>query len=171
MGSLMTPPPLAPSRAAPAAAVDVEIARLELERERLALERDRTNLEIQRLQVEALRPGIDAVIRFAEIGIRSLLILNGGAALALLSFASSASSRNEPVTFKTSLCAFGAGAALSVLTAGLSYAAQSAYNREARRPVPDQFIGGWLRNIAFVCGLIALGAFVVGMISAAQSFS
>jgi hypothetical protein len=150
---------------------DIEIARLQLEQERLALERERSALERARLQVEMIRPGIDAVIRFAEIGIRSLLILNGGAALALLSFASSASSRNEPVTFKASICAFGAGAALSVLTAGLSYASQSAYNSEARKPAPDHIMGVWLRNISFFCGLTALGMFVVGVVLASKSFN
>ena len=84
---------------------DAESVRIELERyraetdrlratldeERLALERHRADLDRYRAQLEfqnsQRRPMFEAVIRFAEMTVRSLLILNGVAALALLTFA------------------------------------------------------------------------------------
>ena len=65
---------------------ELETARLAIEEARLEVERQRLAVEQQRIRVEAYTPGLEGIIKFAEICIRSLLILNGGSALALLSF-------------------------------------------------------------------------------------
>ncbi len=50
------------------------------EAHRLELDRAKLETEKAKLQSEAARPSFDAVIRFAELAIRSLLLLSGGSA-------------------------------------------------------------------------------------------
>jgi hypothetical protein len=74
-----------------------DVARLQIEAYRAEIERAKTDLLRYSATLERHRPGFEAVIRFADITIRSLLLLNGGSALALLSFAGAAASHGERV--------------------------------------------------------------------------
>ena len=78
-------------------AIELDLAKLELERQRIEIDRRKAEIDEQRLNLdrqrfesldnwkaarEADRPLIDGGFRFADLAIRSLLILNGGAAQA-----------------------------------------------------------------------------------------
>ena len=133
--------------------------RLELERHRADLDRYRAKLEVENNQ---RRPMFEAVIRFAEMSVRSLLVLNGGAALGLLIFATSAAARGGSLTFKTALIAFGAGAVLSVTTAAFSYVAQSSYAVSEGQDRAHR-MGQVFRYAAMTCAVFGLAAFFVGI--------
>ncbi len=143
-------------------AVDPNIVRVQVEAYRAEIERHRADVERWRAenqrQLDGWRPAFEAVIRFADITIRSLLLLNGGSALALLSFAGNAASHGDRLRFVPSLIAFGVGAALSVLTAGLAYLAQNTFVEFQRERLAD-----WIRWVAVACAFAALGAFCAGM--------
>ena len=142
----------------------------ELERARLALDQERIKLDHYRVEMERYRPGFEATIRFADIAIRSLLILNGGAALALLTFAGNAASRGQQISFEWSLLAFGIGAAFSVATAGFSYLSQSLYT-EGEAGTPYARLGLSMRLVAFAIGFVAWLLFLVGIGLAVCSFA
>jgi len=112
-----------------------EHERINIEKDRLYIEIQKFHLEKEKIREEHRRKSFDAVIKFAEITIRSLLILNGGSALAVLTFASSRVSKGidqnvdkimnvSDESMARMVIAFGFGALLSVLTAGWSYLSQ-----------------------------------------------
>lgn len=85
--------------------------------------------ERHKVEVAASSSSFDATIGFAELAIKSLLLLCGGAAVALLSFAGSRASTTQISldAYATAVAFFGAAAAGAVLTAGLSYLAQVSF--------------------------------------------
>lgn len=109
-------------------------------------------------------------MRFAELAVRSLLILNGGAALGLLTFASNQTKNGgSSINYADAVCLFGVGAALSVMTAGLSYLAQYYFTHE------DDDWQTWVARIlrwgAIVVWLTSIALFVFGVRSAASAIS
>ncbi|MGQ0457731.1 MAG: hypothetical protein ACT4OU_11785 [Hyphomicrobium sp.] len=121
---------------------------------RLALERDR-------LEVERLRPEIEARNTFADRCIQSLLLLNGGAAVALLAYIGE--SKVPWACLYPSLLHFGKGTALAVATACAAYVTQILFAEW-----PDE------RDVARIVriGAMALGAasiyyFMQGIFAAA----
>jgi hypothetical protein len=165
---------------------DAESARIELDRyraetdrlratldeERLALERHRVDLDRYRAQLDfqnsQRRPMFEAVIRFAEMTVRSLLILNGVAAIALLTFVGNAAARAGALNFRLALIAFGAGAVLSVVTAAFFYVAQSSYAVSEGQDRSHK-LGQIFRHAAMTCGFFGLVAFFVGVGMAATA--
>jgi hypothetical protein len=146
----------------------LERTRLDLDRYRAETERYRAELDRYRAEVEGrYRPLFEATIRFAEMYVRSLLVLNGGAALGLLTFVSSAAARGGSGNYKPALLAFGSGAALAVLTAGFSYVAQFCYSNSSGDDWKIKI--GYGVHIAAACwGTFALAAFGVGIWQAAS---
>jgi hypothetical protein len=71
--------------------------RVELERYRADLERYRADLEKWKVIVESRRPMFEAAMRYAELAIRSLLLVAEGAAIALAGFAGHALGSGNPV--------------------------------------------------------------------------
>jgi hypothetical protein len=115
------------------------------------------------------KESFEATMRFAELAVRSLLILNGGAALGLLTFASNQSKNGAPpINYADAVWLFGIGAALSVLTAGFAYVAQYFFTHESddwKEKVAIGFqlaaVAAWLFSMAlFVCGVRAAVAVV-----------
>jgi hypothetical protein len=114
------------------------------------------------------RPVVEGLFKFADLSVRSLLILNGGAALGLLTFATNngkaggvgAGSKAVGVLW------FGAGAALSVATAAFSYFAQVAYV-QFQDEKGFSLLGTWLRRVAILAGFFSWIAFVGGMYQSA----
>lgn len=117
----------------------VGIARLEVERFRLDLERYRQDLERRRTYLEHYKAELEpqyrysvesdrASVGFAQSGIRSMYILNGGALVALPAFHAllkeSPTYTSEPLLWAA--LAFVIGLALSGITSLLAYLAQSA---------------------------------------------
>lgn len=129
----------------------------------LRLYTDRYNAitERHKATVEGWKNGFDAVIDFAELAIKSLLLLCGGAAVALLSFAGSrgATSQVSLDAYANAVMLFGGAAAGAVTTAGLSYLAQTCFNAHAQGWEP---FGEKLRYAAIVIWFGSLAAFGYG---------
>jgi len=103
---------------------------------------------------------MEAVIKFADLTVRSLLILNGGAALAVLSFAANKAGSNSALAW--SVWYFGVGAACSVATAALSYFGQSFFSHDR------DSIGCWFQGSAIVFGFAGWLLFLFGMLDASS---
>lgn len=102
------------------------------------------------------KESFEATMRFAELAVRSLLILNGGAALGLLTFASNQSKNGAaPINYADAVWWFGIGAALSVLTAGLAYVAQYFFTHEN---------DDWKEKVAIGCQLAAIAVWLASMV-------
>ena len=142
--------------------------RLRIEAAKLEVENERLKLEHARILNEGERPYREAVMRFAEMTVRSLLILNGAAALALIAFVGngvkgdSAALSSAIAQMRSAVLSFGAGAFLSVLTSALAYLAQVAFTEGRDR--------GWkpcwaeaLRIFAILSALAGLGMFACGV--------
>lgn len=129
----------------------------------LRLYTDRYNAitERHKTAVDSWKSGFDAVISFAELAIKSLLLLCGGAAVALLSFAGSrgATSQVSLDAYADAVLLFGGAAAGAVATAGLSYLAQSCLNAREQGWEPA---GEKLRVTAVVAWVASLVAFGYG---------
>ncbi|MFM9850603.1 MAG: hypothetical protein ACKVP3_26175 [Hyphomicrobiaceae bacterium] len=153
--------------------LSVERERLEVERMRLAVEERRVNVEQDRLRYEPTRlqyeaesrlsvVSYEAVMKFSDITIRSLLILNGGAALAVLTFASNTAKTGSNTALAAAVFYFGIGAALSVATSALSYLGQSCFTQNWNR-------SGYAFQIAAILfGATSLGLFAWGMLDASH---
>lgn len=129
------------------------------------LERERAELERTRVELERHRPVYDAGIRFAEMAIRSLLILNGGATLALFAIAGNADKVGlKPKVPELSLMAliFGIGAAAAVTTAFFSYLAQTAYV-EGDPEDQGRKWGNFFRALAVATGVGSMVAFAASL--------
>ena len=114
-------------------------------------------------------------MRFAELSVRSLLVLNGGAALALIAFAANAATRADDATgflaaYVDAIWAFGLGACLAVLVAGLAYLSQTLMVEAEHGKIWNK-IGHGLRIVAVVIWLASLTLFVVGIRNAVTSLS
>lgn len=81
---------------------------------RLFTDRYNAITERHKADVDAWKSGFDAVITFAELAVKSLLLLCGGAAVALLSFAG-----NRGATGQASLDAYATAVALFGGAAGV----------------------------------------------------
>jgi hypothetical protein len=140
--------------------------RATLDQERLALERHRADMDRYRAQLDAegsqRRSMSEAIVRFAEMAVRSLLILNGASALALLVFVGNAGARAGSLNLKPALVAFGAGAVFSVVTAAFFYVAQSSYAVSDGQDRSYQ-LGQSFRYAAMTCAFFGLVAFFVGI--------
>jgi hypothetical protein len=125
----------------------------------------------------------DAVIKAGDVAIRTVMLVNGGAAVAVLAFIG-ALVRQDGVTIKQvagvsgSLLWFASGVAAAVLALALSYFTNFCYGRSETSKIftleHPYIIDGtntrWWRNWAYafhlgaiVWGLLSLAAFVVGM--------
>lgn len=110
---------------------------------------------------------VDAAIE----GLKALLILNGGACLALLTFLASAISDTEasqtyaPLIngMMKSLVAFSVGAGLSVLTTLFAYLANQAYAAHLRYGRDSWGTGERWNLTAIACALFSLVCFFTGV--------
>jgi hypothetical protein len=126
----------------------------------------------------------EAVIKGGEVAIRTVMLINGGAAVAVLAFIG-ALVREGGVSVKqiagvsTSLLWFGGGVAAAAWALGLAYCTNYCYGREAGSKVftwqhpyivdgvttPSWRLRAWRFHAgAAVWGVLALVAFIFGMI-------
>jgi hypothetical protein len=146
--------------------------KLKFERHRLTLDDYKTTLDRFKAEVDAQKPYVEGVMRFAELAVRSLLILNGGAALALLAFAGNTAARGgidllgrvAPV-----ITIFSIGAALGVTTACGAYLAQALF-MEAKTNPRLQIVAMGFRYASVLCGCISLMLFLWGMHRSSTAF-
>ncbi len=114
------------------------------------------------------------MFRFAELAVRSLLLLNGGAALAVITFASSSIGSATPAAAKllgALIYLFDTGAALSLVTAGAAYLSQLCFTEFNDNPTIEWYRGGGFRIIGIVAFFLGLAAFVAGIHTAGTEFT
>ena len=132
---------------------------------RTDLERWKADLERWKAIAEGRRPMFEAAMRYAELAIRSLLLVSGGAAIALAGFAghSLGSANPNPAILQalgSSVMWFAYSAAGAVGVAGLAYVSQILYG-EVPEPWDDR-LGGFVRILAVALFLASLLCFVWG---------
>lgn len=146
----------------------IEEQRLEVEKQRLTNEHYRLSLDRGKIELDARSKTFDAIIRFADITLRSLLILNGGAALGFITFSAG---KTVPSAYTADgmgsiLWTFGIGAALAVLTAGLSYLNQVIYAE-----VDTQQAKKWGDRFRYLTIIVAISSWVSFIYGAWQASS
>ena len=111
-----------------------------------------------------------SVITYAQTAIRSSMILNGGAAVALLAFIAHLATVNSDkvVLFAGCLLWFAVGALLIGLTAALAYLSQWFYHRYSAASLRT---GGLLNIACIVLGLASYGTFAWGLFSTHEAFT
>lgn len=157
---------------------DDETNRYRLDARRLRLdfrkqedERRKLDVEERKIENERIKASFDASIRFAEHTLRSLILLNGGAAVSLITFASKESSivgtkisAHASTTF-TGAVVFAVGAAMAVLSMAVSYLAQHQYTYEILEK-RVRWTGNAFRATAIVLAIGSMGLFIYGVYSA-----
>lgn len=123
-------------------------------------------------QLEAFK----SVITIGANACRAFMIMNGGAAIALLAFLGNiwnkSSTPNASKAIAISLAIFCAGVLASGLCAGLTYFSQSAYGNSQLTEHKKWFRTGQVFNIlACVAGLLSLAAFGYGSFSAFEAMN
>lgn len=152
---------------------DNESARLELDRARLKLDDYKANLDHFRATIEANKPMIEGLFRFAEMAVRSLLVLNGGSALAVLTFTGhtyNAGSKAKLSVFGELISIYGLGAAAAVATAALAYLAQM-FILELKSARGKWWFGGGFRAVAILSAFLSFAAFCFGVWKASAIFA
>lgn len=109
---------------------------------------------------------VESTIKYGELAVKSLLILGGGAAVALGAFAGSDAGGGIVLApnYSKAIMMFGVSACAAVGTAGLSYIAQWFYCDERRGD-----FGDLIRAFAMLTWLVGLGAFFVGVRSTSEA--
>ncbi|MES1950513.1 hypothetical protein S4A8_06628 [Salinisphaera sp. S4-8] len=110
-----------------------------------------------------------SVISSGQNAIRTSFLLNGGAAVALLAFLGhlATSKPNFVALFADVLLPFSIGVLAIAIVSGFTYLSQWFYNSERAWSVK---VGFGLNITSIVLGLSSYGAFVWGMVSAAEAF-
>jgi hypothetical protein len=107
-----------------------------------------------------------ATLETGQTAIKSLTIINGGAAIALLAFVGNALNKDKPIDisgFHCPLTIFVAGVGLAALASASRYFSQDAYNYKSR-------LGTTFKVIAILAGLFSLVAFAYGAIETSSAF-
>jgi hypothetical protein len=125
-----------------------------------------------RAAAEVDRPLLEGALRYAELAIKHLFLLTGGAAIALLAFTGNAlngsrSMRLEAVADAVWWCGY--AAAVAVLVSGFSYLAQISSRELTGR------LGEWtfqvLRIVAIALWFASLGMFLHGVNAASSALT
>lgn len=132
------------------------IERLKIDQYKARLDYDRLNLEREISSYERQKTMFDAVVRFAILAIKSIILCNGIAALALLGvlcFTYPSLVQNPYIT--RTIQFFGFGALSGVLSVGFAYLTQIVF-AESQSPKVIKFLGGGFRIVAIFsafCGV------------------
>lgn len=116
-----------------------------------------------------------AAIDFAVLAIRSLIIVNGGAIIGILTFAGNLWGRSSPAAKATAeaiapaMLWFVVGLSAALLCAGLSYIAQTLFV-ELSKEAGDKW-GSIVRYIAIGAAVVSLGAFICASYLSLGAFS
>lgn len=117
------------------------------------------------------RDSFHATIRFAEISVQSLLVLTGGAALGVLTFASSHAKNGDDaiLAYANAVWWFGWAGALAVLVAGLSYLAQWSFTRHFAWVDWRGHLGNAFQLLAISAWLLSMVFFLFGVTRASDA--
>jgi len=126
-----------------------------------------------RLQIWASM--VDMASKFATAAIQGVILVNGGAAVAMLAFLGhyvkgGQSPPSEVHDFGTSIAVFGIGAACGVATAMLGWVAQIVYITKAKDPDRGEYFGGSLRVVTALSAVAGIALFVYGLLLASWAF-
>jgi hypothetical protein len=113
--------------------------------------------------------GAKAVIQFATIAIRGVILINGAAVVGILAFLGNLWTKDSPMAKATAEAVgpatnyFVIGVALGVLTAMLAYLSQvTIIELPQPKPGRDPYIGTVFRAAAILCAIASLGLFAWG---------
>lgn len=104
-------------------------------------------------------PSHQIATQYATEGLKALVIANGGAVVAILTFAGNASSRVNAAAISDGLLAFAVGLAATLLVFMCSYLAQSHFTEETEE---HNRSGDLWRAAGIAFALLGIGAFVIG---------
>lgn len=102
--------------------------------------------------------------KYAIEGLRALVLANGGAVVAILTFAGNASARVDPAVITVSLRQFSLGLLAALMTILLTYLAQTAATHDRRRTT------NVVEAISMVMAITSMGLFGWGAQSALAAF-
>lgn len=141
----------------------LDFERIGVERFKALVDRDKISVEAQRLDFERHKldrqwnlDSAKATYDFARFAINSTLILNGGAALAIMQHlggAKDATSRFPLAALAEPLLFLCGGLASGALSAAFSYLSQNFFTQNRER------IGAWFQGTAILAWIISLTAF------------
>lgn len=107
------------------------------------------------------------IISLSQNALRSAMLINGGAAVALLAFAGNLlQNGGDPTPFTCALAMFGGGVAISAIAASTTYAAQYFYGA-----VDKLKFGKIFHFITVLLFMLAIGMFVWGIKMGYDGFS
>lgn len=131
-------------------------------------------IEKQKIIAESSNNLLQATITFAGATIKGLLLINGGAAIAILAFIGTLNNENDiflAMNLAYSLSYFGIGAATAVIVAMSSYIAQSLFHE---RYINETRFNFWtseiFRAISIIFALVSISLFSYGLYSSADAF-
>ncbi|MEX3776188.1 hypothetical protein [Pseudomonas sp. MYb118] len=144
-------------------ALDKAIAADDQESEAVVIERLKAYLQSQ-VEIQKYNHAVDlemfkSIIETGQNAIKSIMLLNGGAAVALLAFIGKLAGTGQIPLFATPLTTFVIGAFTAGLTSGISYLTQLIYSEEGKLRTRS---GIALQAIAVLLGLLGLAAFGYG---------
>jgi len=99
-----------------------------------------------------------SVINAGQTATRNMIIINGGACIAILAFVGGLFEKNETLarSLSIALLYFGLGVLSGGFVAGFTYLSQTAYNEGK-----DKY-GNWIRVICIILGLVSYALFALG---------
>lgn len=136
--------------------------RYKAETERIKAETDK-----YRADIDADKPLIDAAAKYAELSVRSLLILNGGAAISLLTFAGNKMGSDGLHLMASAVFYLGFAAAGATLVAALSYLAQTFMRETSGRW--QSWCGNGFRYLAIFAWAASWITFLCAIIKASKA--
>lgn len=117
---------------------------------------------------EWYRENDKAVIALSQTAQRNLILINAGAAIALLTFIGNLLVKgSDTERFVPAIAWFAAGVSLGTVTTVLSYATQLIYGHDEGKYVN---VGKWFHGAAVLVGVAALGTFIGGCVVTYQAF-
>jgi len=123
-----------------------------------------------RLRTDFKVASFNATIGFAQAAIRGLVLINGGAAVALLTFLTRVWAPDDQASIQAARIAnealfwFVLGTASAVSCAGISYVAQTVFSRSVQKT--DRWVGIPLQITGILLAVISLVAFYFGCMRA-----
>lgn len=160
--------------------LQIQKQKLEIEQYKTRLEHSNAEFERYKIKHHEWQSGMDAAIAFANAAIKSLLLLNGAAAISLLALIGHMVriDHYEGVeALVSALLYFGWGAFLGPAVGFLSYVAQFYYSQsvwdsegEDKYSFSSNNMGQHIHYLAFLCAIMSLFLFLFGMYEAGNAF-
>lgn len=117
---------------------------------------------------EWYRENDKAVIALSQTAQRNIILINAGAAIALLTFMGNLLVKGSDIErFIPAIAWFAAGVALGAVTTVLSYATQLIYGHDDGKYVN---VGKWFHGAAVIAGVATLGIFIGGCVVTYKAF-